>query len=76
MQTSLFADQHDTHYGIAQLEYSQPESMDPVVYCKHMQLKGTPILRAHLCTRQYLASKIVLGLLPFWRELLFTNYQA
>jgi hypothetical protein len=76
LQTSLFADQHDTHYDNAELEYSQPESMDPMIYCKHMQMKCTPILRAHLCTGQYLASKNFLGMLPFWSEFLFTNYQA
>jgi hypothetical protein len=36
--------------------------MDPVTYCTHMQMKCTPILRAHLCTGQFVASKIVLGL--------------
>jgi hypothetical protein len=41
-----------------------------------MQMICTPILRAHLCTGQFLASKIVLGMLPFWRELSLTNYQA
>jgi hypothetical protein len=76
MQTSLFAGQHDTHYDIVQLEFTQLETMDPVAYCKHMQMICTPILRAHLCTGQFLGSKIVLGMLPFWRELLFTNYQA
>jgi hypothetical protein len=43
MQTSLIADQHDTHYDIAQLEYSQHETMDPVAFCKHMQVICTPI---------------------------------